>query len=149
MSYILNKLTSKSEIDSVIRNVEDKVVVLRFGKDTDPVCMQQDDILFKCERLLSKMAQIYVIDVDDVPFYCQYFDITYIPSTIFFFNAHHMKIDAGTPDHSKWVGAFYTKEDFIDLIETIYRGALYGHVIITSPIPKEHVTQYDLLYKDI
>lgn len=35
------------------------------------------------------------IDSEDVQVYVKYFDITFIPSTVFFFNAHHMKMDSG------------------------------------------------------
>lgn len=56
MDILLKNLKTKSEVDDVIRNTEDKVwieewnkrqvVVLRFGKASDPVCMQLDDIVF-------------------------------------------------------------------------------------------------------
>lgn len=51
--------------------------------------------LAKSEPELSNMASIYIVDVDDDPVYTQYFDITLIPATIFFFNAQHMKVDWG------------------------------------------------------
>jgi hypothetical protein len=51
--------------------------------------------LSKTEAELSNMAKIYIVDVDSVPVYCRYFDISLIPATIFFFNAQHMKVDWG------------------------------------------------------
>ena len=51
MSFLLPKLTNKSEVDEAIKSTEDVVLVLRFGRDDDNVCMQLDHIvsmLFKC-----------------------------------------------------------------------------------------------------
>lgn len=45
MSYLLQRLKTKKEVDNAIKNTEDKVLVLRFGKEKDPVCMQLDDIV--------------------------------------------------------------------------------------------------------
>lgn len=39
------------------------------------------------------MADIFIVDVDAVPVYTRYFDITLIPATIFFFNGQHIKVD--------------------------------------------------------
>lgn len=45
MSLFLSKLTSKKDIDEVIKGVAEKVVVLRFGRDEDSVCLQLDEIV--------------------------------------------------------------------------------------------------------
>lgn len=45
MSYLLPKLTTKSEVDEAIKSTEDVVLVLRFGRDDDSVCMQLDNIV--------------------------------------------------------------------------------------------------------
>ena len=75
--------------------------------------------LSKAQRDVSKFASIFMVDVDaeDVQIYVKYFDITIIPSTVFFFNTEHVKMDAGTQDHSKFIGAFHEKQDFIDVVE--------------------------------
>ncbi|XP_057568838.1 thioredoxin-like protein 4B isoform X2 [Hippopotamus amphibius kiboko] len=96
MSFLLPKLSSKKEVDQAIKSTAEKVLVLRFGRDEDPICLQLDDILSKTSSDLSKMAAIYLVDVDQTPVYTHYFDISYIPSTVFFFNGQHMKVDYGS-----------------------------------------------------
>eukprot|EP00270_Netrium_digitus_P014791 TRINITY_DN5101_c0_g1_i2.p1 TRINITY_DN5101_c0_g1~~TRINITY_DN5101_c0_g1_i2.p1 ORF type:complete len:171 (+),score=11.55 TRINITY_DN5101_c0_g1_i2:54-515(+) len=146
----LQTLSSKVEIDSIIRGTIDKVVLLRFGRTTDPVCMQLDEILAKSAHDVSRFARVALVDVDaqDVQIYVQYFDISLIPATVFFFNAEHMKMDAGTPDHTKWIGSFSTKQEFIDVVEVIYRAAMRGKFIATCPLPRERIPRYQLLYHD-
>nr|XP_010930160.1 thioredoxin-like protein 4B isoform X2 [Elaeis guineensis] len=118
-SYLLPTLSRKREVDGIIRDTVDKVLVLRFGRCSDAACLQLDDILSKSSREISKFATIALVDIDaeEIQVYVNYFDITLIPSTIFFFNAHHMKMDSGTADHTKWIGSFHSKQDFIDVVE--------------------------------
>ncbi|KAF9606341.1 hypothetical protein IFM89_025009 [Coptis chinensis] len=145
------RLTKKKEVDSVIRDTIDKVLVLRFGKASDLVCLQLDDILEKSVREVSKFASMALVDIEseDVQVYVKYFDITLLSSTIFFFNAHHMKMDSGTADHTKWIGAFQRKQDFIDVVEAIYRGAMKGKLIVTCPLPPERIPRFQLIFKDV
>ncbi|XP_010532871.1 PREDICTED: thioredoxin-like protein 4B [Tarenaya hassleriana] len=151
MSYLLTTLTKKKEIDQIIRDTIDKVLVLRFGRASDAVCLQLDETLARSARDVSKFATVALVDVDseEVQVYVKYFDITLIPSTVFFFNAHHMKMDSGTADHTKWIGAFHRKQDFIDVVEGIFRGAMKGKLIVNCPLPPERIPKYQLLYKDV
>ena len=57
------------------------------------MCLQ----LSRSSRELSKFATIALVEVDaeEIQVYVRYFDITMIPSTVFFFNAQHMKMDSG------------------------------------------------------
>ncbi|KAL0008856.1 hypothetical protein SO802_010358 [Lithocarpus litseifolius] len=150
-SYLLTVLTKKQEVDAIIRDTIDKVLVLRFGRASDPVCLQLDDVLSKSAREVSKFGSVALVDIDsnEIQVYVKYFDITFIPSTVFFFNAHHIKMDFGTADHTKWVGAFHKKQDFIDVVEAIYRGAMKGKLIVSCPLPPERIPKYQLLYKDV
>lgn len=123
--------------------------------------------MYKAEAALRKMAEIFVVEAAEVEEYVRYFDITLIPATVFFYNAKHIKIDSGyatafctesqlidlsfgrTQDHTKFIGAFYEKQDFIDLVEVVMRGAIRGKAIVTNPIPKEHIPKFNLIYKGI
>lgn len=47
MSFFLPKLQTKKDIDHIIKTVAERVLVLRFGRDQDPVCLQLDEIVSK------------------------------------------------------------------------------------------------------
>lgn len=94
------------------------------------------------------MASFFSVEPQNLPEYVKYFNVSIFPAIIFFFNAEHMKIDFGTADHSKWIGVFANKQDLIDLVESIYRGAMKGHHIVTCPIPSARIPKYELLYTE-
>ncbi|KAL7113272.1 hypothetical protein ACP275_04G052000 [Erythranthe tilingii] len=151
MEYLLPTLREKREVDSLIRDTIDKVLVLRFGLSSDSVCLQLDDVLYKSAKDVSRFAAVALVDVDspEIQVYVKYFDITFVPSTIFFFNAHHMKMDSGSADHTKWIGTFQKKQDFVDVVEAIYRGAMKGKLIVSCPLPPERIPKFELLYKNV
>lgn len=53
MSLFLPKLSCKKDVDEVIKRVAEKVLVLRFGRDEDSVCMQLDEIVSRANHLVS------------------------------------------------------------------------------------------------
>ena len=52
MSYVLPRLESKKDVDRAIKRTEDKVLVLRFGREADGVCMQLDELVGATPRAL-------------------------------------------------------------------------------------------------
>ncbi|KAL5203650.1 hypothetical protein ABZP36_008521 [Zizania latifolia] len=132
-SMLLPTLRRKREVDAAIRDTLDKVLVLRFGRAADAACLHLDDILAKSSWDISKFTTVALVDMDseEMQVYVDYFDITLVPATIFFFNAHHMKMDSGTPDHTKWIGSFSSKQDFIDVVEVSGLIVLYFSISLT------------------
>lgn len=67
MSYLLPHLHTGWAVDQAILNEEDRVVVIRFGHDYDPVCMQQDETLCKIAEDIKNFGAIYLVDITEVP----------------------------------------------------------------------------------
>jgi Mitosis protein DIM1 len=61
MAYLLPHLHSGWEVDQAIVNGDDRVVVIRFGRDTDATCMVQDQILASIAEKVKNFAVIYLV----------------------------------------------------------------------------------------
>lgn len=59
---------------------------------------------------------------------------------MFFFRNKHMKCDFGTGDNDKLNTVLEDKQEMIDIIETIYKGAKKGRGLVVSP--KDYSTRY-------
>ena len=94
MSSDVLELETKGEVDRAILSTEDRVAVLRFGRASDEACARVDEVMRQAAPALRRMARVFTVDVDKVPEYTRYFDVTLIPATVFYFNAHHMKVNA-------------------------------------------------------
>merc|ERR1712000_174888 len=116
------------------------LVVIRFGRDWDPDCMRQDEVLYKIADRVKNFAVIYVCDLDQVPDFKQMYEL-YDPVTLmFFFRNKHMMCDFGTGNNNKLNWVLEDKQELIDIIETIYRGAKKGRGLVVSP--KDYSTRY-------
>lgn len=67
MAYLLPHLHNGWEVDQAIVTEEDRVVVIRFGKDDDPTCMVQDEVLMSIADKVKNFAVIYLVDIEEVP----------------------------------------------------------------------------------
>ena len=82
---------------------------------------------------VKNFAVIYVCDLDQVPDFKQMYEL-YDPVTLmFFFRNKHMMCDFGTGNNNKLNWVLEDKQELIDIIETIYRGAKKGRGLVVSP----------------
>ena len=109
-SVVLPHLVTGWHVDQAIMSEEERLVVIRFGRDWDPDCMRQDEVLYRktlsilaLSLLLANIlhfsgiadrvknfAVLYVCDLDQVPDFKQMYEL-YDPVTLmFFFRNKHM-----------------------------------------------------------
>ena len=84
MSYLLPHLNSGWAVDQAILTEEDRLVVLRFGHDYDPTCMQMDEVLYAIAELVKNYSVIYLVDTTEVPDFNTMYEL-YDPCTVMFF----------------------------------------------------------------
>ena len=84
MSYLLPHLNSGWAVDQAILSEEERLVVIRFGHDYDPTCMQMDEVLYGIAELVKNYAVIYLVDTTEVPDFNTMYEL-YDPCTVMFF----------------------------------------------------------------
>ncbi|KAF9678723.1 hypothetical protein SADUNF_Sadunf07G0065200 [Salix dunnii] len=170
MSYLLPHLHSGWAVDQAILAEEERLVVIRFGHDWDETCMQNqqiivadvlvyvvfckvrsfaylesqllemDEVLASVAETIKNFAVIYLVDITEVPDFNTMYEL-YDPSTVmFFFRNKHIMIDLGTGNNNKINWALKDKQEFIDIVETVYRGARKGRGLVIAP--KDYSTKY-------
>lgn len=140
MSYLLPHLKTGYAVDQAIVNEEDRVVVIRFGHDHDPTCMRMDEDLASIADTVKNFAVIYLVDISEVPDFNEMYEL-YDPCTLmFFYRNKHIMIDLGTGNNNKITWILHHKQELIDIIETVYRGARKGRGLVISPV--DYSTKY-------
>uniref|UniRef100_A0A3B3D5B2 Thioredoxin-like protein 4A n=1 Tax=Oryzias melastigma TaxID=30732 RepID=A0A3B3D5B2_ORYME len=126
MSYMLPHLHNGWQVDQAILSEEDRVLVIRFGHDWDPTCMKMDEVLYSIAEKVKNFAVIYLVDITEVPDFNKMYEL-YDPCTVmFFFRNKHIMIDLGTGNNNKINWPMEDKQEMIDIVETVYRGARKG-----------------------
>lgn len=123
MSYMLPHLHNGWQVDQAILSEEDRVLVIRFGHDWDPTCMKMDEVLYSIAEKVKNFTVIYLVDITEVPDFNKMYEL-YDPCTVmFFFRNKHIMIDLGTGNNNKINWPMEDKQEMIDIVETVYRGA--------------------------
>jgi DIM1 family U5 snRNP protein len=127
-------------VDQAIVTEEERVVAIRFGHDYDRTCMTMDETLFKIAEDVKNFAVIYLVDITDVPDFNTMYEL-YDPCTLmFFYRNKHIMVDLGTGNNNKINWAMDDKQELIDILEVVYRGAKKGRGLVISP--KDYSTKY-------
>lgn len=117
--------------------------LLRFFVCADSVILtflKMDEVLASVAETIKNFAVIYLVDITEVPDFNTMYEL-YDPSTVmFFFRNKHIMIDLGTGNNNKINWALKDKQEFIDIIETVYRGARKGRGLVIAP--KDYSTKY-------
>ena len=140
MSYLLPHLHTGWQVDQAILVEEERIVILRFGSDADETCMLMDEMLSKISERVKNWAAIYLVDIKQVPDFNTMYEL-YDPCTVMFFHRNkHIMVDLGTGNNNKINWALNDEQEFIDIAETVFRGARKGRGLVVSP--KEYSTKY-------
>lgn len=159
-SVVLPHLNTGWHVDQAIMSEDERLVVIRFGRDWDPDCMRQDEVLYRIADRVKNFAVIYLCDIDQVKDFTQMYELYDRNTIMFFFRNKHMMCDfgsklylyhfleiggmlifdltAGNNNKLNWV--LEDKQELIDIIETIYKGAKKGRGLVVSP--KDYSTRY-------
>ncbi|RVD84149.1 uncharacterized protein DFL_005914 [Arthrobotrys flagrans] len=139
-SILIPHLKTGWHVDQAIMSEEERLVVIRFGKDGDQDCMKMDETLFKVAERVKNYAVIYVCDIEQVPDFNTMYELYDNVTVMFFFRNKHMMCDFGTGNNNKLNWVLEDKQELIDIIETIYRGAKKGRGLVISP--KDYSTRH-------
>ena len=140
MSYLLPHLRSGWAVDQAIVKEENRVVIIRFGHDWDSVCMQMDETLCDMAEDVKNFAVTYLVDITEVPDFNTMYELYDECTVMFFFRNRHIMIDLGTGNNNKISWAINDKQEMIDLVESVYRGARKGRGLVISP--RDYSTKY-------
>eukprot|EP00388_Colpodella_angusta_P007359 GDKJ01020889.1.p1 GENE.GDKJ01020889.1~~GDKJ01020889.1.p1 ORF type:complete len:143 (+),score=29.41 GDKJ01020889.1:34-462(+) len=134
MSFMLPHLHTGYAVDQACVLEENRVVILRFGRDDDRECMQMDEVLYKISEEIKEFAAIYLVDIDEVSDFNQMYELSDPMSLMFFYRNKHILVDCGTGNTNKINFPITNTKDMIAIIETVFRGARKGRGIVSSPI---------------
>jgi DIM1 family U5 snRNP protein len=84
-TVVIPHLKSGWHVDQAIVTEDERLVVIRFGRDQNEDCMVQDEVLYQVAERVKNFAVIYVCDLDEVPDFNTMYGESCLPSPILLF----------------------------------------------------------------
>jgi len=126
----MQTLKSSLELDRAILNEKHRLIVIRFGDENDVETLYMDEVINKSIESLNNIAVFYKMDLKTAEEVVSIYELIDPCSLMFFFRNKHIMVDLGTGNYNKINWLFNSKQDCIDIIETIYRGVIKGKTLI-------------------
>ena len=121
------------QVDKAILSEEERLVVIRFGHDDDPAVQQMDSILLAIAPLVINYATVYLLDTRRVPDFDAMYELYDPVTTMLFWRGRHMQMDLGTGNNNKITWALREKQEMLDILEVVYKGARKGKGLVIAP----------------
>jgi DIM1 family U5 snRNP protein len=139
-SILLPHLQTGWHVDQAILSEPERLVVIRFGRDGNEACMKQDDVLARIADKVKNFAVLYLCDNTLVPDFNEMYELYDECTIMFFYRNKHMMCDFGTGNNNKINWVLDDKQELIDILETVYKGARKGRGLVISP--KDYSTRH-------
>lgn len=111
-----------------------------FGQDFTPECMKMDEVLTSAAQTVESACSIYAVDVRDVPESVTEFQLAAPAQLIFFFRGKALALDLGRGPQRQVDFVPNSRQEFLDLVEAVCRGAQQGMTLIMAP--KDYSMQF-------
>merc|ERR1719453_344723 len=99
-----------------------------------------DECLAGVAEDIKNFCALYLVDISEVPDFNTMYELYDSCTVMFFFRNKHIMVDLGTGNNNKINWAITDKQELIDIVETVYRGARKGRGLVVSP--KDYSTKY-------
>jgi U5 snRNP protein, DIM1 family len=121
------------QVDKAIQSEEERLVMVRFGRDNNLEVQKLDSILESVSPLVQNYAIAYLVDTGVVPDFDAMYELYDDVTLMIFWRGRHMMIDLGTGNNNKITWAFSEKQELLDILEVVYKGARKGKGLVISP----------------
>ena len=128
----LPRILTPYSVDLAIRTNIPYVIVVRFGKENTPDCVEMDAALQRIASKVRSFAEIYLVDIQRITDYNDIYELEDDVNLMFFYQNRHILVDCGSGMHTKVNFPLRNDQEAIDMIEIVFRGAQKGRRKVTT-----------------
>merc|ERR1712100_92145 len=102
--------------------------------------MLMDELLLSVQDAVKASCRMHLVDVQEVPDFCQQYEL-YDPCTLmFFFRGRHVQLELGVGDRYKITWPIGGPKELAEIVEAVHRGAQQGRDLVVAA--RDHSLDY-------